>query len=111
MNRRRDKFKVERKFTLGEHMRLMDDTLKEIQKDVKELIRRGERITALEVKTDVQEEQISTLRADLTTAEEKIDSVDKKTTKVLWIIGAAYSAIIFLVTLFAEELKHLLFKQ
>ena len=88
----------------------MDDTLKEIQKDVKELIRRGERITALEVKTDVQSEQIDSLREDLTVAEERIDDVDKKTTKVLWILGAVYSIIIFLATLFAQELKDLFFK-
>ena len=110
MNRRRDKFKPERKFTLTEHIHLMDDTLKEIQKDVKELIRRGERITALEVKTDVQSEQIDSLREDLTVAEERIDDVDKKTTKVLWILGAVYSIIIFLATLFAQELKDLFFK-
>lgn len=110
MKRRQNKFNTERKFTLGEHMLLIDDTLKEIQQDVKELIRRGERITALEVKTGVQEEQINTLREDLTTAEEKIDVVDRKTTKVFWIIGAAYSVVIFLVTLFAEDLKHLFFK-
>ena len=94
---------------LEAHMEYIAETLKEVKSDVKALVKHNEEIALIKEHQHNQDITINALSNDVDHLKVDINDVKQHTNKILWILGAVYSMIIFFVVTFADELKQLIF--
>lgn len=95
--------------SLEAHMEHITETLKEVKSDVKLLVKHNEEIAQIKEHQHNQDLTINTLSNDVDHLKTDINDVKQHTNKILWILGAVYSTVIFFVVTFADELKQLIF--
>lgn len=83
----------------------LNDSIAEMHSDVKELVKRGERIKALEVASEKHEGDIKILKTDVLALGKDIHEINNRTNRLFWIVGSIYSVIVFIITVFGTELK------
>lgn len=96
---------------LEAHMQHMNDTLSEVRDDIKILLDQGKEIAVIEERQQRQEGEINALKRDTEGLRDDVSALEVKTNKVLWTLGIAYAVVVFVVTMFADELKDLIFRK